>query len=185
MAEIQKPIEVKKEEIKTTQPIKNENKAMAVKPKTITGKPTVQVPKPTIVTNTVPRGPVVGKNMEYYRNRDAKMVRGIFHHLESPGGSTTFDYIKYKGDTLTTYTFKDGEVRTIPLGVAKHINSCGYAEYEPLNAEMIKGATQEEPMRIVRKRPRFRFQNLDFLDMEEISELDGDSNKKIIAVESI
>jgi len=177
MTEVQKPIEQKVE------PKKEQPKPIAIKPKTITGKPTVQVPKPTIVTNTVPHGPIVGKNMEYYRNRDAKMVRGVFHHLEISGGSTTFDYIKYKGDTLKTYTFKDGGVYIIPLGVAKHINSCGYAEYEALSAEMIKGATQETPMRVVRKRPRFRFQNLDFLDMEEITELD--SNEKVVMVESV
>jgi len=161
---------------------KEATKPMVAKPKTITGKPTVQVPKPTIVTDTIPRGPIVGKNMEYYRNRDSKMVRGIFHNIEAPGMGTSFDYIKYKGDTLTNYTFKDGEQKTIPLGVAKHINSCGFPEYEAVDKEMVKGATSESKMRVVRKRPRFRFQNLDFLDIEEISELDG--NEKILKVES-
>lgn len=141
------------------------------------------IPKPTIVTDTIPRGPIVGKNMEYYRNKDNKIVRGVFHHLEVTGGSTTFDYIKYKGDTLKTYKFEDGKIYSIPLGVAKHLNSCGYNEYEALSSEMVKGATAEVPMRVVRKKPRFRFQNLDFLDIDEITDLDG--NEKVVLVESI
>ena len=176
MTEINKTIEAKAEVVK------RQPSSIAMKPKTITGKPQVGVAKPTIVTDTVAKNPSTVKSMEYYRAKDAKMVTGIFHYLDIPGGTVEFDYLKYKGDQLKTYKFKDGERRTIPLGVAKHINSCGYNEYEPLNQEMIKGATNSEEMRVVRKKPRFRFQNLDFLDLEETAELD--SKDKVVLVES-
>lgn len=64
------------------------------------------------------------------KQRDKRMVKGVFHNKEQEGAPRTFTYAKYKGETPVTWTFKDGEVRTIPYGVACHINESGkYTTY--------------------------------------------------------
>lgn len=60
---------------------------------------------------------------EKQKDADSKPVTGMFKNLEDTGGSFSFMYKKYKGDPHQRYTLKDGQTYTIPLGVAKHINS--------------------------------------------------------------
>ena len=61
------------------------------------------------------------------REKNSRMVKGIFKNLESPGGDATVTYHRYKEDPTEVYLFLDGEERTIKLGVAKQINNdCKY-----------------------------------------------------------
>jgi len=60
---------------------------------------------------------------EKARDKDSKMVKGMIKNLECPGNDVEFMYKIYNEDPWTTYTFKDGSIETIPLGVAKHINN--------------------------------------------------------------
>jgi hypothetical protein len=57
------------------------------------------------------------------RDEDSKMVTGIFKNDEVKGGDLTFTIRLYKEDPYKTYYFEDGKTYTIPLGVAKHINT--------------------------------------------------------------
>ena len=50
-------------------------------------------------------------------DRDHKIVRGQFHYHEIPGGTLSFSFLKWPGDSVKTYTLKDGEITTIPLMV--------------------------------------------------------------------
>lgn len=57
---------------------------------------------------------------------DSKMVRGRFTYHECPRGLLEFVYGKYEGQAKK-YAMKDGEMYTIPLMVANHINEAiGY-----------------------------------------------------------
>ncbi len=64
--------------------------------------------------------------MTKLREADAQMVTGIFHNYETPGSGATVCYKKYPGEAVFKQAFQDGEKYTIPMGVAKHINSCHY-----------------------------------------------------------
>lgn len=57
------------------------------------------------------------------RDEDSKMVTGIFKNDEVKKGDLTFTIRLYKEDPYKTYYFEDGKSYTIPLGVAKHINT--------------------------------------------------------------
>ena len=61
--------------------------------------------------------------LEIQRKKDRQIVRGIFRFHEVPGGMMEFNYKKYKKDPLEKFSFVDGEVYSIPLGVAKHLNA--------------------------------------------------------------
>ena len=71
-------------------------------------------------------GKPMKRNWEMERQRDAKMVRGRFEYHESPGSEFFFSYHAYEGDPVVDYLIKDGEVRYLPYGVAKHLNNIGY-----------------------------------------------------------
>jgi len=67
------------------------------------------------------------KNLRFLRDKDRQPVKGIFHFHELPGGVLDFFFKKWKGDQIKRYTLRDGEVYTIPLGVATHLNkNCWY-----------------------------------------------------------
>jgi hypothetical protein len=65
--------------------------------------------------------------MRKMREKDNKLVKGIFRCYEPRGGSFTFNIKKYKGDKVFSKTMVDGEIYEIPLHVAKHLNqNCSY-----------------------------------------------------------
>lgn len=55
------------------------------------------------------------------QKEERKAVKGIFRYFETPGGELRFPYRAYKGDPLEMYKLKDGQVATVPLGVARHL----------------------------------------------------------------
>ena len=108
-------------------------------------------------------------NLEFQRKKDREMVRGIFRFHEVPGGRMEFNFKKYKGDPLEKFTMNDGEVYTIPLGVAKHLNTnCWYPSYNFKNDEQGRPAVS-----IAEKIRRCSFQSLEFVDIEGLENNPG------------
>ncbi len=66
------------------------------------------------------------KQLEKDYLEDQKMVKGVFNFKEVPGGRMGFVYKKYKQEQVKKYDMIDGQVYTIPLGVAKHLNRNGW-----------------------------------------------------------
>lgn len=114
-------------------------------------------------------------NLRYQRDKDREKVKGIFRFYEVPGGSMSFVYKAYKEDPIERYDMKDGEVYTIPLGVAKHLNKNGW--YPIHHHAMDEGG--KPSVKIGKKKQRFGFQSLEFVDVEELATPD----KEIITVE--
>ena len=116
-------------------------------------------------------------NLKYQRDKDREPVKGIFKFYEVPGGSVSFIYKAYKGDQVERYDLADGQVYTIPLGVAKHLNKNGWY---PVHSY----ATDEygkPKMKIGQKVRRFGFQSLEFIDIEDL----GEAGKSLVTVENI
>ena len=103
-------------------------------------------------------------NLEFQRKKDREQVRGIFRFHEVPGGVMEFCFKKYKGDPLETFKFNDGEVYTIPLGVAKHLNvNCWYPSYTFKSDEAGRPTVS-----VAEKIRRCSFQSLEFVDIEDL-----------------
>lgn len=115
-------------------------------------------------------------NLRYQRDKDREMVRGIFKFYEVPGGLMEFMFKKYKDDKLEKYSLVDGQIYTIPLGVAKHLNNnCWY----PVHA-YAQDESGKTSVKIGQKVKRCGFQSLEFIDIDELQ-----PDKQIITVESI
>jgi len=116
------------------------------------------------------------KNLRYQRDKDREKVRGIFRFHEVPGGSMNFVYKAYKEDPIERYDFVDGQVYTIPLGVAKHLNkNCWYPEHQYLQDEDGKVSA-----RVGKKVRRCSFQSLEFVDINELK-----PEEDIVTVEKV
>ena len=114
------------------------------------------------------------ENLRYQRDRDRQKVQGVFRFHEVPGGRMEFVYKKYKGDPIEKFDFVDGQVYTIPLGVAKHLNSnCWYPQYDYVKADgMIRvdnNFSGNKTMQVQKKKRRVSFQSLEFMDIEELN----------------
>jgi len=104
------------------------------------------------------------ESLKYQRDKDRQMVKGIFRFYEVPGGSVSFNYRKYKEDTIERYDLVDGQVYTIPLGVAKHLTkNCSYPVHKHLKDESGKVS-----MRIGQKVNRVGFESLEFMDIDDL-----------------
>jgi hypothetical protein len=111
--------------------------------------------------------PITKKEMAEMRAKDHEMVRGIFRFHEVPGGSMNVVFRKYKDDEIWQMPMKDGEVYSIPLMVAKHLNkNCWYPIHEYDQDEMGRHNNQ---YRIEKKVRRCSFQSLEFIDTEDIT----------------
>lgn len=111
-------------------------------------------------------------NLKYQRDKDREPVKGIFRFYEAPGGTLSFCFRGYKEDPIEQFALKDGEVYTLPLGIAKHLNKSGcYPEYEFFQGEKnVVGAFSPEGhmMRVSRKIRRYGFQSLEFVDSDDV-----------------
>lgn len=124
-------------------------------------------------------------NINYLRDKDREMVKGIFRNFETRGGSIKFPFRGYKGDPIEWYEFTDGQTYSIPLGVAKHLNkNCWIPQYQHLNADTLKGVAGRNTgnMHMVTKVKRFGFQSLEFIPTEDLS-MDGRPMNDIVGVE--
>lgn len=97
------------------------------------------------------------------REKDHKIVKGIFRCFEPRGGSITFVFKKYKGDDVLKYTMTDGQVCEIPLMVAKHLNQdCFY----PIHSHVLD-ANGNPSVQVGKKVQRCSFESLEFQDLDE------------------
>lgn len=124
-------------------------------------------------------------DVEYMRAKDNELVTGIFRYHELPGGALEFVFRKYKGDPVDKYTLIDGQVYTIPVGVAKHLNSnCAYPQYDFIKGE--PGVTQvntfgkDMNMRVTSWVRRCSFQSLELTDEVEL-----EPKGEIVQVEAV
>ena len=99
------------------------------------------------------------------RNKDRQPVKGIFRFHEVPGGMLEFVFKGYEGDNITKYQLIDGEVYTIPLGVAKHLNK---NLWYPIHAYALD-EQGKSCMKIGQKIRRASFQSLEFVDTEDLT----------------
>jgi hypothetical protein len=120
-----------------------------------------------IKENKAPMTPemeAVKANMEFQRKKERELVRGKFIFHEVPGGIMEFNFKKYKGDPLEKFSFNDGEIYTIPLGVARHLNTnCKYPSYT--FSQDSNGRPKVGVGEWVR---RCSFQSLEFVDIEDV-----------------
>jgi len=118
----------------------------------------------------------IAENYEKMREKDAQPVRGKFIFHEAPGHTLSFSFRKYKGDDIVKYDLTDGQIYTLPLGVAKHLNTniavpeYGYVQGE----EVVQGNNFErgQVMKVTRKVRRCSFQSLEFLDIDDFTTAD-------------
>jgi hypothetical protein len=107
----------------------------------------------------------VQASLKYQREKDSQPVRGKFIFHEVPGGAVSFNYKKYKEDDVQRYDMVDGEIYTIPLGVAKHLNkNCSYPIHSFILDEY--GRPTQKIGQMVR---RMSFQSLEFIDNEDLT----------------
>lgn len=117
------------------------------------------------------------ESLKYQRDKDRQMVKGIFRFYEVPGGSVSFNYRKYKQDPIERYDLRDGEVYTIPLGVAKHLTkNCNYPVHKYL-----KDDSGNVTMRVGQKVNRVGFESLEFMDVDDLP----NSSDSIVMVDEV
>lgn len=116
------------------------------------------------------------KNLLWNRDKDREIVKGMFKFYEVPGGVMSFVYRAYKQDKTERYDLVDGEIYSIPLGVARHLNKNGWY---PIHAYAMN-EVGVPTMKLGQKKRRFGFQSLEFVDIDDLSEERGNS---IITVE--
>jgi len=117
----------------------------------------------------------VAQNIKYQHDKDREPVKGIFKYYEVPGGCLEFNYRAYKQDPIEFFSLIDGQVYTLPLGIAKHLNKSGwYPEYEYYKSDQTTTrafSPEGHVMRVSRKTRRYGFQSLEFVDIDDISEV--------------
>lgn len=103
------------------------------------------------------------EELKAMREKDHKIVKGIFRCYEPRGGSMTFSYRKYKGDDVLKYTLVDGEIYDLPLMVAKHLNqNCWWPKHSH-----VLDANGNPSIEVGKKMQRCSFESLEFQDTEE------------------
>jgi len=116
-------------------------------------------------------------SLKYQRDQDREKVKGIFKFYECPGSQLSFSYRKYKEDPVETFTLIDGQIYTIPLGVAKHLNSSG--QY-PVH-KYLKDDEGKVSVKVGQKVRRYGFQSLEFVDVADFE----NTPSKIVTVEKV
>lgn len=122
---------------------------------------------PQQVMPPVARKPDVNTQEAFIKlyEEEKKPVRGKFIFHELPGGKLDFMFRKYRDDQLTKYEMSDGQVYTIPLMVARHLNTnCSYPSYSYKSDE-----NGRPKVSIAEKIRRCSFQSLEFVEQEMTS----------------
>jgi hypothetical protein len=106
---------------------------------------------------------ISSEEMKKMREKDHKMVKGIFRCYEPRGGSMTFNFKKYKGDEVLKYTMIDGQAYDVPLMVAKHLNqNCWYPKHTH-----VLDANGNPSVEVGKKVQRCSFESMEFQDLNE------------------
>lgn len=116
-------------------------------------------------------------NLKYLRDKYREPVKGIFRFYEVPGALMEFVYKEFKEDPVEKFSLVDGEVYTIPLGVARHLNKNGWY---PVHA-YAQDESGKSLQKIGTKVRRFGFQSLEFVDVEDLTQ----HGQPLITVENI
>lgn len=115
-------------------------------------------------------------NLRYQRDKDREMVKGIFKYYEVEGGMMSFVLKMYKEDDVERYDFVDGQLYTVPLGVAKHLNKNGWYPQHVFSVD-----ENGKPIsKIGQKVRRFGFVSTEFMDLD-----DYETPSRIITVENV
>lgn len=129
------------------------------------------------VTTTSALSAPIKPNYKYLRDKDREMVKGIFRFHEVPGGQMEFSFKKWKEDDVENFKLVDGEIYTLPLGVAKHLNKdCWY----PVHSYMMN-ENNMPTMKINQKVRRCSFQSLEFVDIEDLTP----TGQPLVTIESL
>lgn len=119
--------------------------------------------------------PKVNPNYKYQRDQDRKLVRGKFIFHEVPGGMLSFSFRKWKEDPVERFDLVDGQIYTLPLGVAKHLNKeCKY----PIHSYQMDENNKPQ-MKIGQWVRRCSFQSLEFIDIEDMTPVGNDKPVEI------
>jgi hypothetical protein len=118
------------------------------------------------------------QNLKYLQEKNREKVKGIFKFYEVPGGSMGFVFKEFKGDPVEKYEMVDGQVYTIPLGVAKHLNKNG--SY-PVHAYTMQD-DGKPVMQIGKKVRRFGFQSLEFVDIGDFAATGGGEIEEVVVL---
>lgn len=101
---------------------------------------------------------VTKTQLEYMRDRDKELRRGIFRFYECQGGSMSFVHKAYEGDKVERYDLLDGQAYELPRGVIRHLNTNGWY---PVHGHAL--ADDGRPsMKISQKVRRFGFESTEF-----------------------
>lgn len=95
--------------------------------------------------------------------KDSKKVRGRFKFHEVPGGTLRFSFKMYPQEKTKYYELVDECIYTVPLNVAKHLNTSGKIKIHAHKTDK-DGIPHIEVGRIV---SRYSFSSLDFLDVSD------------------
>lgn len=107
------------------------------------------------------------KELKKMRDADRELVTGRFRFYESRGGTIKFSVRFYKEDPVETWEMKDGEVYTISMGVAKHLETSGWypvrrdKQHKNAGIELELG-NKEERYRVIEKVQRYGFTPIGF-----------------------
>jgi hypothetical protein len=105
-------------------------------------------------------------NLKQLHEEDNVKVKGKYIFHEVPGGGISFTYRKWPQEQPKNYTFVDGQIQEVPLGVAKHLNkNCWYPQYEFRKGE--EGT--QDVQSVGQKVRRMSFQSLEFVDIDDFS----------------
>ena len=123
------------------------------------------------------------------RDKDAELITGVFHNYETPNsvdsmGAVRFVYAAYPGETLDSYELWDGHRYSLPRGLVRRLkNECYVPIRERVNdpiaaqqgvLQAVSDGRLKNPnveMKIVRKKHRFGFSILDYMDYETEQEM--------------
>lgn len=135
--------------------------------KSVSSKPATDTLKDVVNPKAAPGKPVPAKAVQSkaalindMKRRDSVMVRGRFVYDEVPGGQLVFRYRRYAGIPVKFYSLQDGQVYSIPRGVATHLATTG-------RYKVNEHATDENgkpTLRVSRMKKRYSFESLEFFD---------------------
>jgi hypothetical protein len=108
---------------------------------------------------------------EKNKEKDFRMIRGVFKNEVSPGKSLKFYYKKYSGPILT-FEFEDGHAYTIPYMVAKHLHENCYIPIHERSQD-----EEGRPLTVIGK----KIKQYDFISPDIIEE--PDASKKLITIQ--
>jgi hypothetical protein len=127
-----------------------------------------EIKETSLKQTTTIEGKTQKKSLKYQQDKDNEKVKGIFRFFEVPGGELKFFYRAYKGEQPERYKLRDGEVCSIPLGVAKHLNKRGWY---PVHTHAVDD-DGKSIYKIGEKKRRFGFQSMEFIDPEDFDSVE-------------